>query len=65
MANIERGNAMGLIKFLTGGKFVIGELQQPKQVKMTCSKCGRTQYIGGNERREICDKCAKKLRRGK
>ena len=51
---------MGLLNFLTGGKFIIGELQPPKQVLLTCSACGRKQYIGGHERREICDKCAKK-----
>ena len=56
---------MRLLNFLTGGKFVIGELHPPKQVKLTCSICGRKQYIGGNERREVCDKCARKLMKRK
>ena len=53
---------MGLLNFLTGGKFVIGESRPPKQVLLTCEKCGRKQKIGGHEHRTICDRCAKKVK---
>lgn len=53
---------MGIISFLTCRPFVIAKEYPAKYVLLICSSCGKKQRIGGHERRDFCDKCAKKMR---